>query len=110
LPAFELGLRQGADLLEHDLHVTKDGVLICLHDVTLNRTTNVGEVFPDRGRDVVCDGRVERKWFAHDFMLAEIKQLDAGAWFRAGFAGTRIPTYQEAIDCAHGRAALCSEI
>ena len=110
LLAFELGLKMGADLLEHDLHVTKDGVLICLHDLTLNRTTNVAEVFPNRGRDVIRDGRTEREWFAHDFTLAEIKQLDAGAWFGAGFAGTRIPTYQEAIDSARGRAALCSEL
>ena len=40
----------GADYVEQDLAVTKDGVLICLHDPTLERTTNVEEVFPDRAR------------------------------------------------------------
>lgn len=39
----------GADYLELDLQRTKDGVLIALHDVNLRRTTNVGEVFPERG-------------------------------------------------------------
>ena len=38
----------GADYVEQDLAVTKDGVLICLHDASLERTTNVEEMFPDR--------------------------------------------------------------
>jgi glycerophosphoryl diester phosphodiesterase len=102
LEAFALALRQGADLLEHDLHVTKDGALVCLHDLTLNRTTNVADIFPSRGRG--------QEWFVHDFTLAEIKQLDAGSWFGAAFAGARVPTFQEAIDLVRGKAALCSEL
>lgn len=68
LPAFTLAHAQGADLIETDVQLTKDGVLINLHDLTLNRTTNVEEVFPDRAR---ADG----KFWAIDFTLAEIRSL-----------------------------------
>jgi glycerophosphoryl diester phosphodiesterase len=46
LAAYELAVRQGADFVEPDLQMTADGVLVCLHDTTLERTTNVAEVFP----------------------------------------------------------------
>src|SRR6476660_6121143 len=80
LPAFELAVRQNAGCVEHDLQVTKDGVLVCLHDRTLERTTNVREVFPDRGKDF-DEGEGTRRWLVHDFTLAEIQALDAGSWF-----------------------------
>src|SRR5688572_20120994 len=79
LAAYRLAVEQGADYVEQDLAVTKDGVLICLHDETLERTTNVEDVFPDRGRVVPGGGR--QYWLAVDFTLAEIKQLDAGSLF-----------------------------
>src|SRR5688572_6859584 len=47
LAAYRLAIEQGADYVEQDLAVTRDGVLICLHDETLERTTNVEEVFPE---------------------------------------------------------------
>jgi glycerophosphoryl diester phosphodiesterase len=68
LPAYALAYGQGADYLEPDVVLTRDGVLICNHDLTLERKTNVESVFPDRHRD---DG----KWYAIDFTHAEIKQL-----------------------------------
>ena len=46
--AYQLAIDQRADFVEQDLAVTRDGVLICLHDDTLERTSNVAEVFPDR--------------------------------------------------------------
>ena len=49
LAAYKLAIEMGADYVEQDLAVTKDGVLICLHDASLERTTNVEELFPDRG-------------------------------------------------------------
>jgi len=110
LQSYELALRQGADSVEQDLHVTKDGVLVCLHDRTLERTTDVRNVFPKRGREISEDGRSVRRWFVHDFTLDEIKRLDAGAWFDARFAGSRIPTFQEVIECVAGRGALCIEL
>src|SRR6476661_6773106 len=48
LASYRLAMEQHADFVEPDLAVTRDGVLICLHDDTLERTTNVAEVFPDR--------------------------------------------------------------
>src|SRR5918999_4009987 len=83
--AYRLAIEQGADYVEQDLAVTRDGVLICLHDESLERTTNVEDVFPDRGRVIPGGGR--RYWLAVDFTLAEIKQLDAGTWFDRKFAG-----------------------
>jgi len=110
MPAFELALRLGADTLEHDLQVTKDGVLVCLHDLTLQRTTNVREVFPARGRMVAVDGQLAQQWFVHDFTLAEIKQLDAGSWFHPSFAGTAVPTFQELLECVQERGELLTEL
>lgn len=105
LEAYRLALKQGADFVEQDLQITKDGVLVCLHDVTLERTTNVATVFPDRFK---LEGNVKH-WNVVDFMLAEIKQLDAGAWFDPKFAGARVPTWQEAIDLVRGKAGLYPE-
>ena len=48
LTAYRLAMVQGVDFVEQDLAVTKDGVLICLHDDTLERTSNVATVYPDR--------------------------------------------------------------
>src|SRR5262245_12839468 len=45
--AYKLAIEMGADFVEQDLAVTRDNVLICLHDASLERTTNVEEVFPD---------------------------------------------------------------
>ena len=106
LESYRLALEQGADFVEQDLAVTKDGVLVCIHDLTLERTTNVEEVFPDRA---VTEGGV-RGWRVHDFTLAEIKRLDAGSWFDKKFAGARIPTFQEAVDLVKGKAGLYPEL
>jgi glycerophosphoryl diester phosphodiesterase len=110
LAAYELAIRQGADAVEQDLHVTRDGALVCLHDPTLERTTDVRERFPDRGRDVIDNGRPARHWFVHDFDLAEIAQLDAGAWFGAAFARARVPTFPEVLDWVGDRATLLVEL
>jgi glycerophosphoryl diester phosphodiesterase len=75
--AYRLALEQGADFVEQDLGVTKDGALVCLHDPTLERTTDVEQVFPDRFRE---EGGTKR-WYIADFTADEIKRLDAGSWF-----------------------------
>jgi glycerophosphoryl diester phosphodiesterase len=110
LRSYELALQQGADAVEQDLHVTKDGVLVCLHDLTLDRTTNARHVFPERGRDVLQGGRPARHWFVHDFTVDEIQQLDAGSWFGAEFAGLRIPTFQEVVESIGSRATHVTEL
>jgi glycerophosphoryl diester phosphodiesterase len=109
LPAYRLALDMGADFIEPDLQVTKDGQLIALHDETLERTTNVQEAFPDRFRQEVVRGESVRRWHAVDFTLDEIRSLDAGAWFAPQFAGERVPTFAEVIELARGRAGIIPE-
>jgi glycerophosphoryl diester phosphodiesterase len=110
MAAYRLAIEQGADYVEQDLAVTKDGVLICLHDPTLERTTDVEQLFPDRATTVTWEGKTNRSWLANDFTLAEIKTLDAGAWFDPKFAGERIPTFDEAVALIRGRAGLFPEL
>ncbi len=120
LAAYQLAIEQGADFVEQDLQVTKDGVLVCLHDADLARTTNASELFPDRAtnRDPDGSGREHRGWYVADFTLAEIKRLDAGSWFNRNnafaanpkFAGERVPTLAETIKFIGNRAGLYIEI
>jgi len=84
LPAFELALQQGAQGTELDVHRSKDGYPVVLHDFTVDATTN-------------GSGHVA------DLTLAELKALDAGIWFDPAFAGVTIPTLDEVFE-AVGRA------
>ena len=110
IEAYTLAVEQGADYVEQDLAVTKDGVLVCIHDLTLDRTTNVEEVFPTRFVEDKTGAAPVRRWLVGDFTLAEIKTLDAGSWFNAKFSKARIPTFQEAIDAVGNRAGLYPEL
>ncbi|MEZ5283360.1 MAG: glycerophosphodiester phosphodiesterase family protein [Vicinamibacterales bacterium] len=110
LAAYRLAIEQGADFVEQDLAVTKDGILICLHDPSLERTTDVEEVFPDRFTELDFEGRTRKVWLANDFTLAEIKRLDAGSWFDPKFAGARVPTFDEAVAAIKGRAGMFPEL
>ncbi len=110
LAAYQLAIEMGADYVEQDLAVTKDGVLICLHDASLERTTNVEELFPTRVSTQTIEGKTRQAWLANDFTLAEIKTLDAGSWFDRKFAGERIPTFDEAVALVRGRAGLFPEL
>ena len=105
--AYNLAIEQGADYVEQDLGVTRDGVLVSIHDATLERTTNVQDVFPDR---FTTDAKGQKRWFVVDFTLEEIKRLDAGSKFDAKFAGERILTWDEAVDVVAGRAGLYPEL
>ena len=86
LAAFRLALEMGADGVELDVQVSKDGEAVVIHNPTVDATT---------------DGQGAVK----DKTLAELKELDAGSWFdapsinsgRRQFAGQRIPTLQEVI-------------
>ncbi|MEZ6127638.1 MAG: glycerophosphodiester phosphodiesterase family protein [Planctomycetaceae bacterium] len=57
----------GADFIEQDVVLSKDGVAVVLHDITLNATTNVAELFPDRA--------VDGKFFVFDFTWEELQTL-----------------------------------
>lgn len=120
LAAYKLAIEQGADFVEQDLQLTKDGQFICLHDPDLARTTNVADVFPNRAtmRDIEETGKPHRGWYTIDFTLAEIKQLDAGSWFNRAnpfaanpdYAGQRVPTLEETIKLVGKRAGLYIEL
>ena len=120
IESYSLALEQGADFVEQDLQVTRDKHLVCLHDLTLERTTNVQDIFPTRFQEEVAPrspseqgsavtGSPVRRWYVSDFTLREIKQLDAGSWFNPKFKGARVPTFQEAIDVVRGKAGLYPE-
>ncbi len=75
LAAKTLAYAMGADFLEQDVVATRDDELVVLHDIHLDRTTNVAEVFPDRARS---DGR----YYVRDFDLVELRRLNV--WERFG--------------------------
>jgi len=77
LAAYQLAMEQGADFIEPDLVLTKDGQLIARHENELSDTTNVAELkqFSARKTTKNIDGLPVTGWFSEDFMLAEIKTL-----------------------------------
>ncbi len=83
MAAFEAAVRLGADGIELDVQMTKDGEIVIIHDETVNRTTN--------GK-----GAIERMTYA------EIAELDAGSWFHPKFEGERILTLDEFLTWATG--------
>jgi glycerophosphoryl diester phosphodiesterase len=100
LPSWDLALEMGADYLEQDLQMTRDGVLVVLHDDTLDRTTGGS-----------CRGRVIER------TLAEVQQCDVGSWFNAAhpdrarpeYVGLRVPTLDEVFSRYAGRASFYVE-
>jgi glycerophosphoryl diester phosphodiesterase len=110
VPAFRLAADQGATFVEFDLQRTKDRQIVCLHDNSLERTTDVEEVFPDRFRTIQEGAKASRRWMLEDFTLAELQRLDAGSWFDPKFRGTRIPTFTETIESLRGRSGLFIEL
>lgn len=81
LPALEAAAAHGATVAEIDIVLTRDGRIVVLHDEILDRTTD------GRGRVAALD-------------FAEVKRLDAGAWFSPDFTGTRVPALEEALAAA----------
>jgi glycerophosphoryl diester phosphodiesterase len=79
LAAFQLAHEHGADAIEFDVKLSKDGHVVAHHDTTLNRTTD-------------GDGKLSQ------YTLAELKKLDAGAWFSEQYRGERIPTLAEIFE------------
>jgi glycerophosphoryl diester phosphodiesterase len=108
--AYQLALDSQADFVEQDLAVTRDGTLICLHDDTLERTSDIATLFPERASRGDTDAPGHARWFANDFTNAEVGRLDMGGWFDARFAGARMVTWQDAIDLIRGKAGLYPEL
>jgi glycerophosphoryl diester phosphodiesterase len=109
LMAYKLAIAEGADFIEPDLVMTRDGVLVVRHENDISGTTDVARrpEFADRKVLKVIDGRAVTGWFTEDFTLAELKTLRARERLpkirpgSARFDGKEpIPTYQEVIDLA----------
>ncbi|MEN3123314.1 glycerophosphodiester phosphodiesterase [Janibacter sp. LM] len=106
LAAYDLAVRQGADYIEPDLVMTKDGVLVDRHEPEIGGTTDVAEhpEFADRRTTKNLDGTQVTGWFVDDFTLAELKTLRAkerlGA-MRPGSASYdgrfEVPTFEEVL-------------
>ena len=78
LEGYTLAIQQGADFIEPDLVMTKDGHLIARHEPMLDGTTDVATKFPaSRMSTRLLDGVSTTAYFANDFTLAEIKTLGA---------------------------------
>jgi glycerophosphoryl diester phosphodiesterase len=91
LAAFRAAIECGADRIELDVHLSKDGVPVVIHDADLDRTTN--------GAGPVVAATLE-----------ELRRLDAGAWFSPRFAGERIPTLEETLELLCGTIGVNVEI
>jgi len=91
LPAFELAAEQGAHGIELDVHRSKDGYPVIVHDFEVDETSD-------------GTGHVT------SMTLAELKALDAGRWFGAEFAGVRIPTLDEVFEDVGARLFINVEI
>jgi glycerophosphoryl diester phosphodiesterase len=91
LASFRAAEEAGADGIELDVHLSRDGVPVVIHDAALERTTD--------GR-----GAVNRQTFA------EMRLLDAGRWFAPSFAGERLPTLEEVLAWSGERLRINIEI
>lgn len=91
LAAFAAAVEAGADGIELDIHLTRDGVPVVIHDETLDRTTD--------GRGPVA--RVT---------LQQLLRLDAGSWFAKAFAGEPVPTLANVLETFGGQLRLNLEL
>lgn len=109
LAAYQRAIDQGADFIEPDLVMTRDGVLVARHENEISGTTDVADRpdFADRRTERLIDGVKVSGWFTEDFTLAELKTLKARERLpdlrpaSAAFDGQQtIPTFQEVVDLA----------
>jgi glycerophosphoryl diester phosphodiesterase len=107
LASYELAARMGADYIEPDLVITKDGVLVARHEPEIGGTTDVADhpEFTDRKTTKLLDGVAVTGWFTEDFTLAELKTLRAKERIpevrqhNTIYDGRyEVPTLQEVID------------
>ncbi len=90
LSAFQKGLELGANMIELDIHLSRDGELVVIHDPTLERTTN-------------------GTGYIKNYTVKELKQFHASKRFES-YQGEQIPMLQEVFDLAKKRAAFAIEI
>ena len=90
LPAFRLSASNGFKWVETDIHTTLDNKLVCIHDSTVDRTSD--------GTGNVAD-----------MTLEQLKELDFGSWKSPDYAGTKIPTFEEFLICCKN-LGLCAVV
>lgn len=119
LASYELAIEQGADFIEPDLVMTRDGQLVARHENDISDTTDVASrpEFRDRKTSKVIDGTKHSGWFTEDFTLAELKTLRARErlpLLRRGntrFDGQfEVPTLREIIALAKSASAKTGRI
>ncbi len=91
MPAYQEAIRVGADFFEVDVQTTADGKLVLSHDATVDRCTD-------------SKGRIDSMTFE------QVEALDAGIKKGPQFAGTRIPTFDQALDLARGKIGIYVDI
>lgn len=91
LPAFARALEMGADGIELDVHLSRDGRLVVIHDFDLDRTTN--------GHGPVSS-----------LTSADLARLDAGSHFDPGFASVGVPTLDDVVDLIGDRCQVTVEV
>ena len=91
MAAFETAVKMKADMIELDIQLTSDGHWVVIHDSSLKRTCGVRKK-------------------VQSLPLAQIKELDAGAWFSPQFSGETVPTLEELLTWAKDKISLNLEI
>lgn len=91
LPAFAVALEMGVDGIELDVHRSKDGRLVVIHDFSVDKTTS--------GAGPVAE-----------YTAAQLAALDAGSHFDTRFAGTGVPTLEQVFDLVGDRCRINVEI
>lgn len=91
MAAYEAGVEIGADFMELDVRRTADGEIVCIHDATVNRTTD--------GEGAVAE-----------MTLDQVQALDAGSWLDDEFAGERIPLLIDVLEQIAPRLVVDIEI
>ena len=113
IAGYTLAIEQGADYIEPDLVLTKDGVLVARHENAISETTDVAAhaEFTDRKITKTIDGQKVTDWFTEDFTLAELKTLRAKERLpmlrsaNTAFDGQfKIPTFDEIIQLAQAKS------
>ncbi len=114
IAAYTLAIEQGADYIEPDLVLTKDGMLVARHENEISETTDVASKpgFADRKATKTIDGQQVTGWFTEDFTLAELKTLrtkerlpqlrKANMAYDGQF---EVPTFEEILELAKEQGA-----
>src|SRR5712675_2351762 len=119
IESYRLAIEEGADYIEPDLVMTRDGVLIARHENEIGGTTDVAQhpEFAERRRTQIIDSETMTGWFTEDFTIAEIKTLRARERLpelrplNSAFDGRfTVPTFDEIMQLAARSEEHTSEL